>query len=131
MAPIPRDAAHAHGPDLRVPMGVACAFGYLVVGIAVYTCINNYRFKLPKWYAESPRDWRDRALFALYFLGILALWPLILPYLIGKKIVGKWVKIRNKSRTRAVKFVDDEENWSPTRSGNWEEIRLEGGRAAA
>ncbi|KAF6808538.1 hypothetical protein CSOJ01_07487 [Colletotrichum sojae] len=130
MAPMPRDPSHAHGPDLRVPMGVACAFGYLVVGIAVYTCMNGYRFKLPKWYAESPRGWRDRALFALYFLGILAFWPLILPYLIGKKIVGKWVKIRNKSRTRAVKVVDEEEHWSPTRFGNWEEIRLDG-RAAA
>lgn len=131
MAPIPLDPdTPAPGPDIRVSMGVSCAFGYIIIGIIVYTCMNGYRLQAPKWYAESPRKANDKALLALFCAGVLALWPFLVPYLILKKTAKECAKVRERSRREAVKDEEDE-YWAPTREGGWEEVRLESGQGKA
>ncbi|TDZ30444.1 hypothetical protein C8035_v002765 [Colletotrichum spinosum] len=102
--------------DMHSAIIVATTVGYLVMGLLVYTLLNDCRVSgLPKWYKSTSRSKRDKLRLALWYIGVFLFWPVILPSWIfsrigfklcgffGKKPVGErkgWAKIFGSRRKK-------------------------------
>lgn len=65
----------------------ACAFGYIMLGVVAYFCINRGRLAgLPNWYTNTDRMAKDKLLLGLWYFGVFFLWPLVLPLWFMNKI---------------------------------------------
>ncbi|KAM3509518.1 hypothetical protein MY11210_006289 [Beauveria gryllotalpidicola] len=103
---------HIDSPDaaLRLLVPVSAA-AWVLVGGACILCINGKGRAgrwVPKWYLDSEGTRRDKALVAAWWLGVLLLWPVILPVLLLRKIarvVRKQVARRRQERRERDKGV--------------------------
>ncbi|KAL6893059.1 hypothetical protein HDV57DRAFT_513296 [Trichoderma longibrachiatum] len=71
-----------------IPVSIA---GWLLSGVICILCING-RGKagrwIPEWYLDSEGTRRDRALVVGWWAAVMLLWPVILPVLAGRWVVG-------------------------------------------